>query len=427
MALSLSSPAFAADTSPWYLGEWVGHWVFEGRDWCLGLRLKEQQVAQFGMGMGSPCIVGNITAWETTRYSVSDNTLKVNTSLSPEPQTFPLDPAEAVVLMPNGKVPMERVDAGAPLPPTPDLGGANPEDSSRYELPGRVSVSLDGGWSQVTNGERIIFMHGKREMVIFHPVPLAELGLKMLEVGKTVEAQYAFKKMDTDQKLGGFQARVFDSDLKRLSDGFSGARVFLIEACCGEALVVLAITAGPSEAAMWRNIDNLLGSMKESELAVDPGCAAPTKQIRDAMVTLTSSTWGETFRLRLVAGASDLKAELAGRVGTDGPSPADQKWADCVINTFSAADDVAKGVWQMNKGDYGDAWVEVGRFGTDQEGMLDRIARPGDACAGWVKSRFGSDTLSPITAYLAARDQMDDLDCPTNPAAEGAKRGLTED
>ena len=57
------------------------------------------------------------------------------------------------------------------------------------------------------------------------------------------------------------------------------------------------------------------------------------------------------------------------------------------------------------------------------EEMLDRIAQPGDACAAWVKGRFRSATLSPITTYLAARDRMDTLDCPTKPPPSAAAQG----
>lgn len=412
-----STSARAADPDPWYLGEWKS---MNTNYVCVGLRLKAQQVAEFGIGNGTPC---HVTAWETTRYTESGTTLNVKVSIASKPVAFRLDPAAKTVGMPSGTVPMERVDASAPPPASPDLGSVNPGDPTRYELPGRVSVSTGGGWSQMTNGERIIFTHGKREMVMFHPVPLAQLGTKMLEVGKTVESQYEFKKMDTDQMVGGIQARVFDSETKRLSDGFTGTRMLLIEACCGEALVVLALTAGTSEATMWRNVDQLLGSMKESELAVDPGCAAPAKKMKTAMSTLTSSTWGETLRKQLVVGASALGSELAGRVGTEGPSAADQAWAECATNAMGSVDDVAKGVWQMNKGNYAHEWVQTGRFGTDQERMLDDINDPGVRCGDWVKGQFRADTLAPIGTYLTARDKMDELNCPTNPPPGAANGG----
>jgi hypothetical protein len=90
------------------------------------------------------------------------------------------------------------------------------------------------------------------------------------------------------------------------------------------------------------------------------------------------------------------------------------------MNALAAVDDVAKGVWQMNKGNYAHEWVQTGRLGTDQEGMLDRIGAPGAHCEEWVKALFRADTFAPISSYLTARDKMDALDCPTNPAPKAA-------
>ena len=71
----------------------------------------------------------------------------------------------------------------------------------------------------------------------------------------------------------------------------------------------------------------------------------------------------------------------------------------------------------MNQGDYGQEWVDIGRFGVEQEGMLDRIHDPGALCEDWVKAQLPADTFAPISSYLAARDQMDELNCPTKPPA----------
>jgi hypothetical protein len=240
----------------------------------------------------------------------------------------------------------------------------------------------------------------------------------MIELHKLYGRLYQFSKMDTDQQLGAFQGRVFESEVKRMSDGVAQARLIAIEACCGEAVIVYAsATSANDPRSMWQNVDRMMASMRESTLSIDAGCAAPTARMKQEMKTLTDSTWGELLRKQLVLAASALQIELVGRAGADGPSASDQEWATCAGNGLSAVEDVAKGVWQMNQGDYGQDWVDIGRFGVEQEGMLDRIHDPGALCEDWVKGQFPADTFAPISSYLSARDQMDELNCPTKPPA----------
>ena len=107
LASWLSSPsALAADTDAWYLGEWKVSFPGDTGQTCVGLRLKEQAVVDFGIGNGTPC---KVTAWETARYSVSGTVLNVPTSLSDTPLAFRLDLVAKTVAMPTGDLTMRRV------------------------------------------------------------------------------------------------------------------------------------------------------------------------------------------------------------------------------------------------------------------------------------------------------------------------------
>lgn len=407
---------------PWFIGQWQ---IDLSEGVCMGVRLKNQQLADFGLGKASarwdaatgswqpmppgPCTV---TFWEHTRYTQSGNDLAIRTSISSSPLVYRLDSQAQIVRTPDGSQ-MTRV-AG----PAPALQGADAPtagDPGTYELPGRVTVSPPEGWSYEASEDRIVVAFGKREMVIFHPVARSQMGAKMLEVGHSMDGVYTFARADVSRRFGEVDAQVFDSETIRMSDGYTGARLFAIEACCGQSLVGMAVAAGTSEATLWSRIDLLLGSMRRSEQPVDPRCEEQGELLRAAMTTLTSSSYGETFRRKLVAGAGALQGELARRVGPDGVTDTDQAWADCATDAFAAADDVVKGIWQMNRGGYGSEWVSVGRFVYDQEQMLARISSPGEVCAAWVRGQLGDEVLSPVDRYLAVRTRLDSLICPNEP------------
>ena len=130
-------------------------------------------------------------------------------------------------------------------------------------------------------------------------------------------------------------------------------------------------------------------------------CKRARKIIAEPMRTLTSIAYADRLGEKLRALSSQVASKARKIVRRNGkPSIAQQAFIACVSHSLSAADDVMRGIYAMNRGRYARDWISRRRFSAPQEALIERIGRPKAQCRGYVRRGLGSDVLRPIDAYL---------------------------
>jgi hypothetical protein len=293
----------------------------------------------------------------------------------------------------------------------------------KHTLPGGVVVTLPTGWTVGKSGEEKTTFHSSPQSVTLYSVPVEKVPVLMLRLSNQVIASmrrfgvHVNFPSERKARFGAFQGRVFESDpyaVKLLKMRIvQQTRFFEFRACCGLSIIgQVNLMLSQNVAARKASVDQLINSFQREAPQVSTSCANTYKQIKKPMTTLTSPTYGEQIRSRLVHTRDLLVSRMKTMVTPDGVSPEDQAWVQCAGNALQEADDVYRGSGMMNAGGYANEWIQRGRFDYPQERVLRGISVPGEACRHWIRTQLGNTTLAPIDAYLGFAKTLDKEKCP---------------
>lgn len=148
--------------------------------------------------------------------------------------------------------------------------------------------------------------------------------------------------------------------------------------------------------------------IEAEEAAAQRKCDQAKRAVAKEMPRLTSTAYADTAAYGIRSTRDALVIKMNRMVANGGPTYEEDDWVQCVVGSLSAADDMIRGIYQMNYGGYAHEWVELGRFEWAQEGILSSTAQPGEDCRSFVRSGLGSSTLAPIDRYLAAVDRLEE-------------------
>ena len=141
--------------------------------------------------------------------------------------------------------------------------------------------------------------------------------------------------------------------------------------------------------------------------ARDRKCAAAKRTLAAKVPALTKTSFAGQVNAGVIRMRDALMSSMRRTVTRGGPTAEEEAFVQCVTWVAQDADDLTRGIYQMNHGGYAHEWVELGRFHAPQEGVLAGVAGPGEACRTWVRGKLGSSVLGPIESYLDAAEAAD--------------------
>ena len=165
----------------------------------------------------------------------------------------------------------------------------------------------------------------------------------------------------------------------------------------------------PCFRAVLADADRQIAQIEAEEAAQRRMCDEAKRAVAKEMPRLTSTAYADTAAYGIRNTRDALIMKMNRMVAYGGPAYDEQEWVQCVTYALTDADDMIRGIYQMNYGGYAHEWVELGRFEWAQEGILNGFAKPDENCAKFVRKNLGSSTLAPVDRYLKAVDRLDQV------------------